>query len=285
LISRELTSFGGELAKEKPYNSELKSFDSKLEEDFYNFVSKELSAETYSIQNQVKIGRFQVDFIITNVLNGKKIAVECEVPRYLRDECCKEAIDHALERKKLLEIDGWNIHYIKSTDWYDVKFGKGDLVRKMVESLTGKSKRFTETMMPTREELISLNPRLENRSKEGIDELINTIISKGYVWKEKEKYFYHKKMGMNIRTAGLDLFTPESFLDAYETWSNKNFAEGMRLGTHYMSKLLLVFFIDLCLGWRLLPLPLWIFSLFTLLVAIIVIYRTARKKVELGKKE
>lgn len=140
-------------------------------------------------------------------------------------------------------------------------------------------------MVPNYEELVILNPRLRNKSQDEFEKLIQTIISKGFVWKRKQKFFYHEGIGVHIRTAGLDLFTPESFLRACDAWSNKNITYGMRLGTQFIPKLLLAFFIDLSLGWILIPVTFWAFSLLSLLIAIFIIYVRSRRKVKLGRKE
>lgn len=81
-------------------------------------------------------------------------------------------------------------------------------------------------MKPTYEEITEINPGLKNRPREEVVKLIEAILSKGYIWDDKKKYFYNEKIGMHVRTQGLDLFDPERFERAYQTWSNPKYARG-----------------------------------------------------------
>lgn len=76
-------------------------------------------------------------------------------------------------------------------------------------------------MKPSYEEITEVNPSLKNRPKEEVEKLLDAIVSKGYSWDDKKKYFYHEKLGMHIRTQGLDLFDPKSFEKAFQTWSDR----------------------------------------------------------------
>ncbi|MBU1159553.1 hypothetical protein KKD04_00025 [Patescibacteria group bacterium] len=116
-------------------------------------------------------------------------------------------------------------------------------------------------MKPSYEEITETNPRLKNRPKEDVEKLMDTIISKGYSWDDKKKYFYHEKLGMHVRTQGLDMFDPERFEKAFETWSNPEYAESARTTHKWIPRLLIIFFLDLILGWLLMPIKIWIVSL------------------------
>jgi hypothetical protein len=71
-------------------------------------------------------------------------------------------------------------------------------------------------MRPTYYELLQLNPLLQNRSPDEIGGLIDTIEECGYTWNPKQKRFYNSKIRTDIRTEGLDLFTPEQFKENHK---------------------------------------------------------------------
>ena len=97
-------------------SEELKNFESKFEEDFYNFIRSNLSEE-YRIQNQVESCGFRIDFVIINTKNGKKIAVECDGPTHFKDEVGEVYIEDDEERQRILESAGWEFYRIKYSDW------------------------------------------------------------------------------------------------------------------------------------------------------------------------
>ena len=116
-------------------------------------------------------------------------------------------------------------------------------------------------MKPSYEEITETNPRLKNRSKEDVEKLLDVIVSKGYSWDDKKKYFYHEKLGMHVRTQGLDLFDPERFEKAFKTWSNPKYTETAKTAHKWISILLIIFFLDLILGWLFVSIKIWIISL------------------------
>ncbi len=64
-------------------------------------------------------------------------------------------------------------------------------------------------MKPTYEELIQLNPYLENKNKKDVEELIEAILECGYEWNEEHGGFWHPKIQQGIKTSGLDMFDAE----------------------------------------------------------------------------
>lgn len=116
-------------------------------------------------------------------------------------------------------------------------------------------------MKPSYEEITEANPRLKNHTKEEVEKLLDTIVGKGYSWDDKKKYFYHEKLGMHVRTEGLDLFDPERFEKAFKTWSNKEYSEVASSAHKWIPRLLIIFFLDLILGWLFMTIIIWIASL------------------------
>ena len=131
-------------------------------------------------------------------------------------------------------------------------------------------------MKPTYEEIIEINSGLKNRPREEVVKLIEAILSKRYVWDDKKKHFYNKEIGMHVRTEGLDLFDPEGFERAYQTWSNPKYAKGAALGQKYIPKLFVLFVVDLALGWIFIPMKIWGVSLIIFLMAAFTVRKIAR---------
>jgi len=99
--------------------TELQDFDSYFEEEFYALLSDELS-DKYLIQNQVKSLGFKIDFVITNLKTGKKLAIECDGPSHFADERSEEFgeyIDNDIERQLTLESAGWHFYRVPYSVW------------------------------------------------------------------------------------------------------------------------------------------------------------------------
>jgi len=107
------------------FSVELKPFDSEFEEEFYKFISSNLSQKEYRVQNQVKSCGFKIDFVITNIKTGEKIAVECDGPTHFQNEVEEELgiyVEDDEGRQRILEAAGWEFYRIKYSDWLDEKF-------------------------------------------------------------------------------------------------------------------------------------------------------------------
>ena len=66
-------------------------------------------------------------------------------------------------------------------------------------------------MRPTYYELSQLNPLLQSRGYEEIENLICTIEEYGYTWDPKQKEFYNLDISVGIKLQGLHMLTPERF--------------------------------------------------------------------------
>ena len=66
-------------------------------------------------------------------------------------------------------------------------------------------------MRPTYYELLQLNPLLQSRSPEEIEDLIDTIGECGYIWDPKQKGFYNSEISVDVKLQGLHMLTPERF--------------------------------------------------------------------------
>ena len=108
------------------YSVKLKPFDSDFEKEFYNFARSNLP-KGYRIQNQVESCGFKIDFAISNIKNGKEIAIECDGPTHFSNEIDEEYgiyIEDDEERQRVLEAAGWEFSRIKYSDWINEKFNR-----------------------------------------------------------------------------------------------------------------------------------------------------------------
>ncbi len=121
------------------FAEELKPFDSEFEKNFYNFIRANLSPKEYLIQNQVESCGFRIDFVITNIRVGKKIAVECDGPTHFKDELEEELgiyIENDEERQQILEAAGWEFYRIKYSDWIDKNFNRKIILENIIKMLS-----------------------------------------------------------------------------------------------------------------------------------------------------
>jgi len=120
------------------FSVELKPFDSEFEEEFYKFISSNLSQKEYRVQNQIKSCGFEIDFVITNTKTGKKIAVECDGPTHFQNEIEEELgiyVEDDEGRQRILEAAGWEFYRIKYSDWIDEKFERKLILDDIIEIL------------------------------------------------------------------------------------------------------------------------------------------------------
>ena len=113
--------------------TKFEPFDSHFEEEFYGFVSSNLK-DHYQIRNQVRSCGFKIDFVISNIRTGKRIAVECDGPTHFENELDQELdfyVENDLERQRLLEAAGWDFYRLKYSDWIDDAFERANIVKEI----------------------------------------------------------------------------------------------------------------------------------------------------------
>ena len=119
------------------YSTELKSFDSYFEEEFFSLLKSRLR-KGYKIQNQVESCGFKIDFVVSSATTGKRIAVECDGPCHFKDEIDEAYgihIESDEERQRVLEAAGWKFCRIKYSDWINDKFDRNVVVKTISELL------------------------------------------------------------------------------------------------------------------------------------------------------
>lgn len=127
-----------ESGKVNVHSVKLKPFDSYFEEEFYGFVRSRLK-RGYKIQNQVESCGFKIDFVVSNIRNGKRIAIECDGPTHFEDELDEEAgiyIEDDEERQNILEAAGWIFYRVKYSDWINKKFNRKQVSDDVIKMLS-----------------------------------------------------------------------------------------------------------------------------------------------------
>ena len=117
--------------------SELQ-FDSKFEEDVYDYLMNKLSPEDYLIQTQVESCGFKIDQVITDIRSGKKLAIECDGPTHFEHGDGQVYVQSDWERQGVLETAGWSFYRISFFDWYNMRYNaRQDLVRYITDYFMG----------------------------------------------------------------------------------------------------------------------------------------------------
>ena len=87
-------------------------------------------------------------------------------------------------------------------------------------------------MNPSYSRLKELNPRLNSKTDNELSKLIEAINSCGYEWNENINEFFNKEIGKGIKTSGIDIFTPESFIETYNSgWSDPDWQGAHKYAT------------------------------------------------------
>ena len=92
-------------------------FDSNFEEQVFNYLSKELGANEYTLETQAESLGFKIDLVVHN--KGKKLAIECDGPTHFEDGDGQVYVQNDWERQGALEVAGWTFYRISYFDWVD----------------------------------------------------------------------------------------------------------------------------------------------------------------------
>lgn len=99
------------------HNSLIQKFDSKFEENVFNFLGENLNATDYHLSTQVESCGFKIDLVITNKHTNKKLAIECDGPTHFEAGDGQVYVENDFERQSILEVAGWNFYRISYFDW------------------------------------------------------------------------------------------------------------------------------------------------------------------------
>jgi len=99
------------------HNSAAQHFDSKFEENVFNYLGEQLDPNDYYLSTQVESCGFKIDLVITNKRSNKKLAVECDGPTHFESGDGQVYVENDFERQSILEVAGWNFYRISYFDW------------------------------------------------------------------------------------------------------------------------------------------------------------------------
>jgi very-short-patch-repair endonuclease len=94
-------------------------FDSKFEENVYDFLFNKLDSSKYTLTTQVESCGFKIDLVIRNIDSGKKLAIECDGPTHFEAGDGQVRVTNDYERQFVLETAGWRFYRIIYSEWLE----------------------------------------------------------------------------------------------------------------------------------------------------------------------
>lgn len=96
-------------------------FDSKFEENVYDFLFNSLDSTKYTLTTQVESCGFKIDLVVRNIKSGKKLAIECDGPTHFETGDGQVRVANDYERQSVLETAGWRFYRIIYSDWCETE--------------------------------------------------------------------------------------------------------------------------------------------------------------------
>lgn len=94
-------------------------FDSKFEENVYDYLFNKLDSSKYTLTTQVESCGFKIDLVIRNIESGKKLAIECDGPTHFEEGDGQVRVANDYERQFVLETAGWRFYRIIYSEWLE----------------------------------------------------------------------------------------------------------------------------------------------------------------------
>jgi|GEM_PF-354669 len=94
-------------------------FDSKFEENVYDFLFSKLDPTKYTLTTQVESCGFKIDLVIRSIESGKKLAIECDGPTHFEAGDGQVRVANDYERQFVLETAGWRFYRIIYSEWLE----------------------------------------------------------------------------------------------------------------------------------------------------------------------
>lgn len=99
-------------------------FDSKFEENVYDFLFSKLDPTKYTLTTQVESCGFKIDLVVRSIESGKKLAIECDGPTHFEAGDGQVRVANDYERQFVLETAGWRFYRITYSEWLDDEVGQ-----------------------------------------------------------------------------------------------------------------------------------------------------------------
>lgn len=128
-------------------------FDSKFEENVYEFLFSKLDPTKYTLTTQVESCGFKIDLVVRNIESGKKLAIECDGPTHFELGDGQVRVSNDYERQFVLETAGWRFYRIIYSEWLEDKSQQKqeliDYIAKYMKQAKSISEENTVTNEPT----------------------------------------------------------------------------------------------------------------------------------------
>lgn len=118
-------------------------FDSKFEEQVFNYLAKELGADEYTLQTQAESLGFKIDLVVH--CNGRKLAIECDGPTHFEGGDGQVYVQNDWERQGALEVAGWDFYRISYFDWVEDQAEEEKALIGYIKDFFGRTKANTTT--------------------------------------------------------------------------------------------------------------------------------------------
>ncbi len=94
-------------------------FDSKFEEDVYDYLFSKLDPSKHTLTTQVGSCGFKIDLVVRSIETGKKLAIECDGPTHFEMGDGQVRVANDYERQFVLETAGWRFYRIIYSEWLE----------------------------------------------------------------------------------------------------------------------------------------------------------------------
>lgn len=126
-------------------------FDSKFEENVYDFLFSKLDSTKYTLTTQVESCGFKIDLVIRSVETGKKLAIECDGPTHFEAGDGQVRVANDYERQFVLETAGWRFYRIIYSGWLEEEEKQKQELLEYVKKYMRQAKPITEENTVTNE--------------------------------------------------------------------------------------------------------------------------------------
>lgn len=97
------------------HSKDGQQFDSNFEEQAFNFLSKNLDANVYTLETQAKSLGFKIDLAVYR--DGHKLALEFDGPTHFEGGDGQVYVKEDWDRQYVLETAGWSFYRVSYFDW------------------------------------------------------------------------------------------------------------------------------------------------------------------------
>jgi very-short-patch-repair endonuclease len=128
-------------------------FDSKFEENVYDYLFSKLVPGEYTLTTQVESCGFKIDLVIRSIESGKKLAIECDGPTHFEAGDGQVRVTNDYERQFVLETAGWRFYRIIYSEWLEEESKQKLELLEYVKKYMQQAKQISEESTVTNERI------------------------------------------------------------------------------------------------------------------------------------